>query len=480
MSDFRDIAFGFSSAEAERTRDPGLLLEGYVDFKAVTEEALTGDRYLMLGYKGAGKSSIAERIELKLGNSFSNFVKLVSLADFPFTPFSKMIRGGAEPETKYPSAWSWILLIYILESFAKDEGIRHPDQVVFQDAIKSFRNMGLSPAAEPGSIVRTTAKTNFKLSLPGKLAQLAWSGSESRPAAQIPDYVESLKHLIHETRSENRHYLIIDGLDDILTSREIQYKSLSALIFEVARLNRDFLTHNVPAKIILLCRTDLFEIIPGTNKNKVRQDNAVELDWYHDPRSPENSLLLQIAQTRATRSLGSGVQLFEDFFPQSIDGVDVRRTLLDMTRHTPRDFLRLLAHVQEFASAGSLDVSAVMSGMREYSIKYFLPEIQDELSGYATPEEITHIIDALGRLRKREFKLSELVAASKLLTKPLSAERIFEVMRNLFQCSAIGNIQHRPTGTTFYTFKFRNRHSSFIENETIVLHRGLWKALNLV
>lgn len=145
MYNFSDIAFGYSSAEAERSQDPGLLLEGHIDFRAASDEALNGQKYLFLGYKGAGKSSIAERIELTLSESFSDFVKLVSLADFPFTPFSKIIRGDAEPETKYPTAWSWILLVYLLESFAKDEGVGHPDKVVFQDAIAAFRRMGLSP-----------------------------------------------------------------------------------------------------------------------------------------------------------------------------------------------------------------------------------------------------------------------------------------------------------------------------------------------
>jgi hypothetical protein len=196
VADFRNIAFGFASAEAERSRDPGLLVEGHIDFKAATEEALNGPRYLFLGYKGAGKSHIGERLQLSLSGSYSQFVKLVSLSDFPFTPFSKVIRGDAEPETKYPTAWSWILLIYLLESFARDGSIRHPDPSAFQDAVLAFRQMGLSPATNPATIVRSSSKNNFKLSLPGKLAEFSWSGSETRPASEIPDFVESLKHLI--------------------------------------------------------------------------------------------------------------------------------------------------------------------------------------------------------------------------------------------------------------------------------------------
>ena len=478
--DIRRIAFGYISAEDERSRDPGLLLEGHLDFKAASEEALRGDKFLFLGYKGSGKSSIAERLRLQLDHTFDRFLSLVSLADFPFTPFSKMIRGDTEPEAKYPSAWSWILLIYLLESFHKDQGATFLDKSTFEDAIVAFRNMGLSPASAPGSIVRTTARQGFKLSLPGKWAEYSWSGADTKSASDIPDFVESLKTLFQSVRSTSRHYLIIDGLDDILTTREVQYRSLSALIFEVSRLNRMFVQHDVPAKIILLCRTDLFERVPGTNKNKVRQDSAVELDWYHDPRAPDQSMLLKIADIRTTRSLGYGTKLFDDLLPSHIDSKGIKQTLLDMTRHTPRDFLRLLSHIQEFASSGRCTSDQVKSGLREYSIKYFLPEIQDELSGYAASEDIQQVLTALGRVGKREFRLNEITAECGALAKPVAKDKVFEIFQQLFQCGAVGNVQGRMTGTTFYSFKFRNRHSSFNENETILLHRGLWKALNLI
>lgn len=480
MHSFTNIAFGHASAETERNQDPGLLLEGYVDSKAAIHHALEGHQYLFLGYKGAGKSAIAERIELTLLDDFDKFVTVVSLQDFPFQPFSRLVRGSDAAETKYPTAWSWILLVYILESFAKDESITHADPAALRDSITAFRQMGLSPAANPASIVRGSANKNFKLALPGRLAELSWSGSATKPASEIPDFVESLKKLLTGVKSQSRHYIIIDGLDDILTSREMQRTSLSALIFEVSRLNSIFARNDSPAKIILLCRTDLFEALPGPNNNKIRQDYAIELDWYHDPREPHSSELIRIAQMRTKRSLGQNTDLFKHFFPRFVGARRIEMELLDMTRHTPRDFLRLLFHIQQFApTAGMLRSATIKSGMRDYSIKYFLPEIRDELSGYADPQETSLIMDSLGQMRRREFKLAELIDSSRSLSLPLTEEKIGDVCRLLFQCSALGNVQSRG-GTTYFTFKYRNRHSTFNEAETIVLHRGLWKALNLI
>jgi len=372
------------------------------------------------------------------------------------------------------------LLIHVLESLASDEGLQHARMSEFQDALSAFRKMGLSPSGSPAAIVRATAKKSFKLALPGSLAQYEWSGSDTRPASEIPDVVESLKTLISGSRTSSTHHIISDGLDDILTSREVQFKSLSALVFEVDRLNKIFRDNGVNVKIILLCRTDMYEKIPGANKNKTRRDYGVELDWYHDPNDPGNSLLVNLAQKRAQRSLGRECDIFTEFFVPQIRGKPIQKYLLDMTRHTPRDFLQLLACVQSFYADRKMTDDQVNSGLREYSIAYFLPEIRDELSGYVQPEEIDQLIRALARIGKREFSFNELVMSASDLAKPISSSRVFDICHVLFECSAIGHIENRPSGTTHYSFKFRNRQSSFNEHDRIMLHRGLWKALNIV
>lgn len=312
---YRHIDFGHTSAEAERSSDPGLLMEGYVDLQNASEFALRSQHYLFLGHKGTGKSAIAEHISLKLANDPLSFVRSISLSDFPFTPFSKIVRGNSEPEAKYPSAWSWILLIYLLESFNDDEGMSHDDMGNFASAVRAFREAGLSPSANPGDIVRQSAKRNFTFKLPWNLAEYSESGATNKRLDDIPDFVAALKQVLRKVRSTSKHYLIVDGLDDVLTTRSIQYKSISALIFEVNRLNDLFRSDGVPAKVILLCRTDLFERVPGANKNKIRQDFARELVWYSDPSAPSSSELIGIAQIRCKRSLGGDVDLFESFFP---------------------------------------------------------------------------------------------------------------------------------------------------------------------
>src|ERR1700733_5264505 len=91
---------------------------------------------------------------------------------------------------------------------------------------------------------------------------------------------------------------------------------------------------------------------------------------------------------------------------------------------------------------GKLTSQKIKSGLGDYSIKYFLPEIQDELDGYVTREEMSQIINAMSRLRKRDFKLTELLQAAKDMSKPLTESRVYDILDALFHCSALGNIQH--------------------------------------
>ena len=477
--EFKSIKFGFSSAEAESAEDPGLLLDGYLESNSAYSSAMNSSKFLFLGYKGSGKSAIGERLHLISAGDPNLFVRKMDMEDFPFTPFSKMIRGDAEPEAKYPTAWSWIMLIYIMYSFRSDEGMRHPDQQSFIAAVNCFKEMGFAPHHKPAELIKTSSKTSFKLMIPSAF-EASTATREVRPASEIPNFVESIKESVRVCRSDSKHFLIIDGLDDILTKRDTQYDSLNALIYETNRLNQDFRKHDVPAKIVLVCRTDLFDRLGGANKNKVRQDYAIELDWYKDTREPEKSDLIKIADKRAERSLGRSVSVFERFLKIRVDDVDLRKSLLDMTRHTPRDFGALLKNIQQHADGDKVTANAIRNGMRTYSISYFLPEIGDELHGYCTKSEFSEITSLLGIVRKRDFTFTEFVEIAKVRGCEMDRSRLKQIFEHLFVCSGVGHVIKRPGGNTIYTFNYRNRHSSFDERQRIILHKGLWKALNLV
>lgn len=78
MTGFKDIYFGEVSGEMEGSDHPELLLDGYLDVHKITEIALENQKFLFLGYKGSGKSSLAERVRLISENSYDQFAGIIN------------------------------------------------------------------------------------------------------------------------------------------------------------------------------------------------------------------------------------------------------------------------------------------------------------------------------------------------------------------------------------------------------------------
>jgi hypothetical protein len=208
-STLKNIVFGKASAERESVENPDLLTKGYLDPFHLADEARDGGKFLFLGYKGSGKSAIGEHLKLTADSDSQLFVSHLSLADFPFTPFSKLIEADAEPESKYPAAWSWLLLLQLLSSFSRDQGSNiHVDDELFY-AFETLKEAGLIPSPDFNHIVNTSTKKSASLKLAGVGAvfEKAYNGS----SIDIPFFVARLKMLAQRFRSRSRHLLILAG-----------------------------------------------------------------------------------------------------------------------------------------------------------------------------------------------------------------------------------------------------------------------------
>jgi hypothetical protein len=74
----------------------------------------------------------------------------------------------------------------------------------------------------------------------------------------------------------------------------------------------------------------------------------------------------------------------------------------------------------------------VLSGMRSYSIDYFLPEVKDELVGYFSNDDVAATIDLIGSMRNREFTFVE-------LTKKAVGQRRFTSLDLSSMIAALSN-----------------------------------------
>jgi hypothetical protein len=143
----------------------------------------------------------------------------------------------------------------------------------------------------------------------------------------------------------------------------------------------------------------------------------------------------------------------------------------------PRDFV---AYLQQCAQKALEEHSTISAGIvkradKAFS-KYLRGEFTDEL-GTVFPD-ISHIFNVISRLRKGRFSAQEFEAAysAEVERGNVAKRNIESLLVTLFLFSVVGNI----TRTGFYFFRFSHKDATFNVNEPIVLHRGLFKALEIL
>jgi hypothetical protein len=476
---FRDIEFGFADAHKEGAEAPDLLLHGFFDDTQLTEQALSGSSFLFLGYKGSGKTAIAERARLLGERDPELFVTTAALDDFSYGDFKSLAGAGGDSESRYPTVWAWVLLLFLVQSLERDELGRIDAPRSYTLPVEGIRSLNLLPLPQLKHLVTTSSKRGFKATLPKFFEYTEERVAESHDL-QMMQMVRALHEAVLQFPTTSRHVLFIDGLDEILTQSELQFHALAALIAEASRLNDDLRAAGKPFKFVILCRTDIFDRLPGANKNKIRRDSAESLEWFDDPRDPDRTRLVQLVNLRARRSLQREANVFGEFFPTRADGRPIRRFLLHHTRHLPRDVLQLMKSLQRFAPSSpseALSEDQLRSGIRHYSNDYFLPELRDELHGYLRATDIETAIKLLASLRAPRFTLRDLELQAQRLR--LGSVEIDALVHTLFECSGIGMVDPSGPGRPVITFKYRNRTAMLIPDVRMLVHPGAWNALNI-
>jgi hypothetical protein len=468
---FKDITFGKSAAEKEL---PHMLIDGFLDSYGYIDKITDEPNFLVLGPKGSGKSAIGVRLKLISDNKDDFFVEKYNLEDLPYKPFSKIIPSKEAREIKFQNDWEYVLLVALLNNIIKDYDSldKNPN---LNDIIDLLKNVGLLPSENLTQIVKTSTVKSF-----GAKAYVL-NGEHTSNTEKVPFDIstlfETLKDVCYSMNMASKHFIIIDGLDDALTldQKDRQYTLLGTLILVADRMNTKFENNDIPAKIVILCRTELFDKLPGSNNNKIKQDSAIMLNWYNG-EDAKSSNLINLINLRASNSLKREVEVFDEFFPQTMTRFDKNtlKYLFHYTRHTPRDIIELMNYIQQYTKNDNPTEDDIWNGIKEYSTSYFLGEIRDELNGFLTNDQIDQTMRLMGSMRIAKFKKSDLDKKI-VTTKGFLMLDLDEILDLLFDCNAIGNLDEDD----FFCYKYRNISNYIIYDQDIVIHKGLWKALNL-
>lgn len=207
---FRDINFRYTDAQEEKLHAPELIDKAFVDIENILEEIERPEKFLVAGPKGAGKSALSSKLQMKSDSEWNLFVAADELEQFEFNLLGKT---GGEKGTSIGGAvtvWQMLLAIRLIPLFLKDESIRESNQemIDFQESLKKY---GLSSSESLISIVQYTSRRGIFSNIKSAIYELKGEKVDEEqfkikdPAA----VVEAIKSVLSKLKGANSKYYLV-------------------------------------------------------------------------------------------------------------------------------------------------------------------------------------------------------------------------------------------------------------------------------
>ena len=477
MINLKEVYFGCADADTEADRNPKTFRRVFFDPHNYMSELLSGDKFILRGRKGDGKTAYSAQIRLTAPESdFYSYQR--SLSNFNNTTFSRIKTYDNLGGNPYISFWKCVLLIECVGMLHRYEPhIQVPEYVSIVDALK--KNGFLAIDNDISVTVEKLVESNSKLNIKGVFQhdRKHTRDMELRGAEEI---YSTIKNSIKSIYLTKKFVLIVDGLDDILNNAEFKSDIITGLIRAADEINRVFKKATLSIKTIILIRDDILNLCRDPNLSKIVRDSGIRLSWAISD-SPFDSDLIQLVSKRIDEVAGyqnSFPDVWRDIFPETIRTKDTLDYILDNIIYRPRDILQFFIEIQkEFVCGNRLTSEKIESALSRYSDEYFVDAMRDELTGFFPNDAVTRLPDVLSKMGTRYFYLSNF--QDECMNYPeFNGIQSRAILEKLFAAGYIG--QHRPREKMDFTvFSYRNPREKFQEDHECILHRGLTRALTL-
>lgn len=335
----KEFNLGFSDAKNELLRTPEILINCFHDNNNILEKLLNGDKYMLLGTKGVGKSAYSAKIQLEAKNNSNIYVSSLELNDFDFSLFFKTnVDSNFIGGKKFKEPWDFLLLHMIYKVIYYDMKITEVPEII--EVINYLEKNGLNLKLKSKEIVKKLK--SFKV---GKGIELQFDLDNEK--CEKFEYSTLIKNCI-DKMLENLSYIhfndknlkiLLDGLDDILRFKKDTIQILTSLIRSTDYLNMNFLKNNIPIKIILFIRQDIFSLLIDPDLNKIKRDWSEYLKWTDKIDDLKELVELRLSSSDKLKKYDN---YWDKIFPPLIKNKDSWEHIIEYTLIKPRDILQFL------------------------------------------------------------------------------------------------------------------------------------------
>lgn len=464
----RRVDFGRIDAESDSK-----LGDYFVD-TGVLRRVQQGERQVIIGRKGAGKTALFRQAERTITGS--QIVRM-EFSDYAWESHKRIVELGLPLENAYSASWTFTFLMAACKKWKEspDRAVRREADAIYQqvygnedpnllsllvDKFRRLRKLELPNVGDLGGL------GSFELNDPAAGATLA-------RAANV--WNEKLLVLADNLFPKMPVTILVDRLDDGWDS-SIEIRNMLAGALKAARtINLRCGRAGFPRPVIVFLRSDIFAELTFNDKNKMGED-VEYLEW-------TDNTLLDIVKKRIAKSLGVEVEhAWEKAFSsnQMRQRASIESYLLKRTMRRPRDIIAFSIKCQTAAvDAGHevVETADVYEAEKSYS-RHIYDELVDEMHKQISDYSVLfRAVRILGYMR---FRMDAWAAAVKQINPGATQVEVERQLKVLFDFGVVGvpKVGGRLGGSTF-EFAYQDRYLDPRFDGDLVVHPGLRKYLDL-
>ncbi|MEA2950860.1 MAG: hypothetical protein QOJ96_380 [Alphaproteobacteria bacterium] len=435
------LYFGKDDAETDIGHG-GLLASGFVKTTAY-ENALNGQRWLILGRKGSGKSAICLTIRRQYAQKEQ--VCLVTPDEISAEEIKRFEMGGITPYQTKELLWRYVFAVQIAKFLLK---VSDRAQAPKPQIAKKIRQFLLdNNEAEDISVTERFWRTIEKLKATIKIG--AFKGVEvsatfeASSGVKLSDGIEYIEaHLKNAAVAlgidRPSFFLLIDQVESIWSNDPGSDALVIGLLRAAKRLQ------SLPfLRCVVFLRVDIYEKLNFSERDKLRSDEFL-IRWDRED-------LIKLVEARAGASTKGKIkqnELWHRVFPRKVGDVDIKKFISGRTLNRPRDIIQLCNACRDLAKSKGRETIGtwdVLTAAKQYS-RWKLGDIQNEwLLNYPFLAEALLLLSNGSYLFHREiFKAKFRLVASDLASRYpairhlLSADYILAI---LFSTGVLGVVR---------------------------------------
>lgn len=472
------IFLGSPEAEAEAAASARVpLLEVYEDYHGISE-ALSAEKFMVIGRKGSGKSAFGSYIHTKSLDEPNLHCKFVKKSDINL---EKIIQIGKDVGAiiDAESFFKWIIYTSILGLFSKIETIENKKE--YGDLRRFLeKNRGYIEVNELET-TQLISKHGFDVSieylrrfLSAKLNKQIETKSERASYYKILPHLEELLIKVLSSDdcviNENFFSIFFDDLDVDFKVTDIRsMENLMSLIRACRHINNDiFAKNNLAAKVVLFIRDDIerhiLDMEEYADSAKIFSSYSTKIDWYEEKYAGQAEQEDEIALKKfINRRIKYVLEKIGAKFDQedpwgsfvesdSRYSVSSFKYVVNQTLFRPRDLLLFFLPLEKERKHIPLDYKT-MKGLEHIYSTELAKEIRNELSAKYSRLEIESIFKILGKMVSAKNSQER---ALEIVQENISSRNPWEVIKDLFDASLIGAVNNKG----WYYFKCRENEAT--------------------